>query len=355
MLFLLSLFLLKIGVETLVLRGVLLEDAQRFAFPFYVIFVYLLTRKLKPRMPAYYILILALVFTVFSFRLPIMRELGYFEGRVIVGKFEEDSHGYEARRLVQSLKTLGRTYNLPGPSLLPITPKDILKDSWLNGKSIPSLAIFGDGGENLKVFFPLKTEHFSELEAVKARAESYPFPGNGNLWLNIKPYSKPFVLPYSPSSLIIPRSPDAVMEHYIAWLSAFFNETIASNPIARIDVVNEAARVGGPWKSQVPKAFARYLFSYQELVMGVDMMGSGEIQIAIDRLDRALSGLRFEKKGHLYSNIITLKALLILKQGEYEAHDKAIGLLKSLVDNQEIPLNIKISAAYNLSILYLNL
>src|SRR5690606_28930737 len=134
--------------------------------------------------------------------------------------------------------------------------------------------------------------------------------------LNIKPYSKPFALPYIPSSLIIPRSPDAVMEHYIAWLSAFFNETIARNPIARIDVINEPARVGGPWKSQVPKAFGRYLFSYQELIMGGDRMGSGEIQIAIDRLERALSGLRLGKKGHRCATSITLKALLILKQGE---------------------------------------
>ncbi|HMO18324.1 MAG TPA: hypothetical protein PKA63_06385 [Oligoflexia bacterium] len=363
--------------------GYLLEDTQRIVFPFALLLFLFISRSWKIKVPFFYFAAGGIIWVFFCYRIEMMRELGYFDERVVIGRFNGDSRGLEARRLLQNLKVLGITYSLPGPSLIPLDGRlfnfSSLRNKsgfvsdysssakrWFDRRFPPSLMIFGEDGF-YNVLMPIvEREKLWGVQKEFLPSKIYGLP------VHVFGYSSPFALPQIPGRVSLPRDPESVMEHYIAWLSAFFSETISENDSAKIDVINEAASVGGPWRGETPKALARYLFSYQEMRSTLSAcegygevespnissccpeIGDAERSIIEERLMRAISGLKLEPKGELYGYVVTLYALSKLYGGFErfgESHNEAVRLLEKLLKEPSVPLSAKLGALHNLQVL----
>jgi hypothetical protein len=336
------------GLQIGFLKGMLIEEIQQILFFILLFFTYFLSRNIVPKVPrSYFLIVLVVWFGLFS-RVFIMRELGFFKGRIVVGRFDKDEHGYEARNLLLELKRIGRTYSLPGPVALPLSANDLEKNlgkfkKWMVPLVRPSLFIFGHN-DDYELIFPVPpgvTPHSNM---------NFPVP-DGALLLPLSGYDVPLMIPGIPHSVRIPKTPESVMHHYVSWVSAFFHPEIALDPVARIDVINEAARIPGPWRNEIPKILARYLFTYQEFLMWYPSFTDHELDLLLGRLSRAMSGLKQSPHPELYAHIVTLKALcLFAKTGDEGARLEGLAILESLLENTSIPMKHKLAAAYNLAV-----
>ena len=172
-----------------------------------------------------------------------MMKFGYFDGRVLIGKFSDDPKGYEARGLLKALKLVATTYHLPGPSLLPIRQGSISDKSkfLVDSRSKPALAIFGSK-DYYDLYFPhIKYEGFidcSEVGNLKSECKTenlqsdiklLPFRGNSNLVLAV---------PALPAFFKIEREPRFAVSHLISWISAYFSPNIYPLERSRLDVLS---------------------------------------------------------------------------------------------------------------------
>ena len=139
-----------------------IEDSQQVIFPVLIVAFYFLLRKSRIKIPAFIFITTFLIWIFLLFRVSLMINLGYFEGRVIIGRLADDKYGFEARELYKSLQKIALTYHLPGPALLPIAnayksdadSRFVAKNSVFghfnfSGSGTPSLVIYG----NAKDFF----------------------------------------------------------------------------------------------------------------------------------------------------------------------------------------------------------
>lgn len=347
-----------------------LEDIQKIVFFVLLVFLFLFSRVFLRAIPASLFFVAFLGWLFLSFRTDVMRELGFFSGRVVIGKFDEDVHGLEGRELYQELRKIAVTYSLPGPVVLPVKESsfrmsgasmrnlsvELKEDRWRSVLHAPSMFIFANESK-YQVYFP----HFSMTsdgvsdgfkgmsdEDIK-RAKFYNYETGA---IHIKGYEKPFLLPYIPQSLSFPKTPPKVMYHYLAWLSAFFHQEIRKDPIAAVDVINEAARIRGPWKSQIPRVFARYLFTLQEFVLWGGDLSDYEVDTLRARLARALQGLVAFPDQELTVQILTLDALCLLsKVGDQDAYNQALEQLYKIISDEKIPYAHKYAALYNVGVL----
>jgi hypothetical protein len=337
-----------LGLQVGFLKGMLIEEIQQILFFVLFFFIYIYSRNINPKVPRSFFLIVLILWLGLYFRIFIMRELGYFKGRIVVGRFDKDEHGYEARNLLLELKRIGQTYNLPGPVALPISVRDLEKNvskynKWMETSVRPSLFIFGHN-DDYELIFP------SPRDVSPQSNMNFPVP-DGALLLSFNGYSESLMIPGIPHSVRIPKTPEPVMHHYVSWLSAFFHPEIALDPIARIDVINEAARIRGPWRNEIPKILARYLFTYQEFLMWYPSFTDYELDLLLGRLSRAMFGLQQSPHPELYAHVVTLKALcLFAKTGDERARLEGLAILESLIKNTSVPMKYKLVAAYNLAV-----
>ncbi len=330
------------------------EDIQKYLFFIFIICLFIFSRFFIHRVPGILFVLAVFCWLVLAFRIPVMHALGFFSGRIVIGKFDNDAHGLEARELYQGLRKIGLTYNLPGPVALPLSKgtfensayRRMEKEfSWKKSSRTPALFIFSNNS-HYEVHFP---QIF--LSSVSSPDVDIDLPGNFER-VTLKGFKKDFLLPYIPEYLVVPETPALVIYHYLSWLSAFFHSEIRRDPVSVIDVINEAARISGPWSSQLPRVFARYLFTLQEFVLWHQGITDYEVDLLRARLGRAMRGLEAYPNQELEVQIRTLDALCMLaRYGDRESFDSARSILGRIVSDDSIPIKVKLPAIYNLGVL----
>lgn len=325
-----------------------IEDYQEIVFLVVVVHFYFLQKFLGVGLSKNLFFALLIFWLILQARVFLMRELGYYNGKVLIVKLAGDSEGYKARALARGIKTIGRTYHLSGPSLIPyeLEGRDI--DRWFSIKMRPALIIFGSTSS------PVLELPISQLYSQIISEENFRTNKTNLIWLekdalNIKVplYDGAITLPLPPSQLKLEGEDSNVMKHYIGWLSGFFHPDLSRSMTVRQDTIHEAAKIDAPWKSLEPRALARYLKSMEEVFEIYPHFGKPQISAIQVRLSKVLQGL---EKNDLYCSVQSFRAYLFLTQGSVKNAKK---IFTEIVQDENFSERQRAIAAKNLGTLEL--
>lgn len=297
-----------------------------------------------------------------------MIHLGYFEGRVIIGRLTADKYGFEARELHKSLQKIALTYHLPGPALLPITSEyKNSKESDADTKShifnltkhgSPSIIIYGNS-EDLFLRLP-KIKKTGLVDCSDLNSElSIPFckEGESDSEINFLPikYSKGLFLaiPSMPQQLTISREPKYAISHYIEWLSAYYSPLINNTEEVRRDVLFEASTVNGLPYGKIERTFSKILLSYEQLTSPDFSHSSYQIETSNKRLKSQLRFVKNFKDPELYGLVLNLLAITEVYRADYQGKDyaEAKTQLKAIINSKKVSDRQKNIASYNLGMI----
>jgi len=272
-----------------------------------------------------------------------MRELGYYNGKVLISKLAGDNEGYKARAISRGIKIIARTYHLSGPSLIPydLEGRDI--ERWFSIERRPAIIISGST-DTTNIELPI-SNLFSQIiseEKLGAGKAKDIWLEKDSMNIKIPLYSFPINLPLPPSQISLEGESSNVMNHYIGWLSGYFHPDLSKSSLVRQDTIHEVAKIDSPWKNFEPRALARYLKSMEEVFEMYPYFGDSQVEVIQSRLSKVLIGLR---KGDLYCSILSVKAFLFLEKGDEKSAKK---IYKTILRDRGFSARQKQIAAKNL-------
>lgn len=325
-----------------------IEDYQELVFLLVIVLFYFLQKFLGVGISKNLFFALLIFWLMLQARVFLMRELGYYSGKVLIVKLAGDSEGYKARALARGIKTIGRTYHLSGPSLIPyeLDGKDI--ERWFSIKMRPTLIISGSTS-NPMLELPIR-QLYSQIiseENFKTKKEDLIWLEKDALNIKVPLYDEAITLPLPPSQLSLEGEDSNVMKHYIGWLSGYFHPDLSMRMTVRQDTIHEAAKIDAPWKSLEPRALARYLKSMEEVFEIYPHFGKPQIGAIQVRLSKVLRGL---EKNDLYCSVQSLRAYLFLTQGSLKNAKK---IFTEIAQNKNFSERQRAIAAKNLGTLEL--
>lgn len=297
-------------------REVRVEDYQEVVFPVFLILFFLIQKEMKVGVSRNTFLLLGIVWLGIQARVFVMRELGFYEGRVVIGKLSDDTEGYGARSIARGIKVIGRTYSLSGPSLVPFQLGEREVGRWFATRMRPSLIISGSYKAPF-VEYPLReafSKIISKLEINRSGAKII-WVSDDLIGIKVPGYEAPFFIPMPPTKVTMSGESPNVMYHYVGWLSGYFHSAYVLNDVVRQDTITEVGRIEGPWKNSEPKALARFLKSMEDIFELYPNIQDLQLRQIQSRLSKSMKGLAH---GDLYSSILTLRSLLYLLQDKDE-------------------------------------
>ncbi len=350
-----------------------IEDSQQVIFPVLIVAFYFLLRKSRIKIPAFIFITTFLIWIFLLFRVSLMINLGYFEGRVIIGRLADDKYGFEARELYKSLQKIALTYHLPGPALLPIAnayksdadSRFVAKNSVFghfnfSGSGTPSLVIYGNAKDFFLQFPKIKVAALRSCEEIgKSNTLCAAGDENSNLGFIPVKYSNGVFLavPGMPQQLTIPREPKYAISHYIEWLSAYYSPLINTSEEVRRDVLFEASTVHGLPYGEIERTFAKILLSYEQIT-NLDYAKNGyQIENSKKRLSTLLRFVKGFKDPELYGIVLNLIAIADIHDAEFRgvSYDVAISRLKAIMGSKNVSSHQKDIASYNLGTIFTQL
>lgn len=325
-----------------------IEDAQQFLFPFFIIIVFFSSQLFRFKIPTL-LLIISLIFWIgFLYRVKLMDKTGFFEGRIILGRFSDDYYGFEGRKLYKTLQKIAKTYHLPGPALLPIS-RDSKFDSNFNSNAKPALEIYGDKG-TYDLIFP--RVNYSGLIYCNGRSEVCPedFSTEAKLMPYFKDNEIKIAIPEYPNRITIARKPGYVIEHFIEWMSAYFSSQINFTTSVREDVLYEAATLEGLPVQRQERIFAKIMISYEQVANFAHDKSLFYIKDSSRRLAEVLEIIKIKKDPELYAlstNLLAVDKILLSQRPQdlVEVED----LLLKLSLNEKVSKSQRAVAAYNIA------
>jgi len=345
---------LSLGALVLVIFRFLLspiirvEDYQEVAFLFVIALFYLLQKYLGVGISRKVFIVLVLFWLLLQARVFLMRELGYYNGKVLISKLVGDNEGYQARAIARGIKVMGKTYHLSGPALIPydLEGRDI--ERWFSIKKRPALIITSSTTAPLLELpiVELYSSIISGLDLVNRTGKEIWLEKDA-LKIKIPLYDSPIILPLPPSQVSLEGESANVIKHYVGWLSGYFHPEFSKRTIVRQDTIHEVAKIDSPWKNDEPRALARYLKSMEEIFEIYPNFGDPQVKAIQVRLAKTIFSL---KKGDLYSSVQSLRALLFVVQGQEK---KAKRIFMDILNDQSFSERQRAIAARNLGTLEL--
>ncbi len=337
-----SLFVIKCCVSA----GVRVEDIQEYSFILVLVMFYYLQDFLRINLSKN-IIILVLVFWVFlQARVFIMRELGYYRGKVLISKLEGDSEGYRAREIARGIKVIAKTYHLSGPSLIPYDLKSENIAKWFSVEGRPALIVAGSTSSPV-LELPISQFYSKVISDERFNQEKF-WLEKDTLNIKLSGYERALSLPLPPSKVSLAGEDSNVIKHYIGWLSGYFHPELSHHSVIRQDTIHETAKISFPWKSYEPRALALYLKSLEELFEAYPHFSKTQADSILVRLDKARWGL---DKGDLYCSIQNLRAFIFMTQ---ENSKKALSVWAGIATSRKFTERQRFLAANNLSVVELD-
>lgn len=327
---------------------VTVEDYQGIILPIVLVLSYLLQKVLGVNLSRRVFIFILFLWLGIQSRVFIMREVGFFKGRILISELAGDSEGYLGRSIASGLRLIGRTYHLAGPALIPLKLDGNDVQRWFGSQARPSLVITGSK-KSLRVHLPL-VQAYSHILSVNR--SFYRSPGakfwvdRENMSVKLFSYDRPFLLPLPPETLVLNDEIPKVVHHYVGWLSAYFNPEYISNGSVRLDTIHEVAKIDAPWKHPEPRALARYLKSVEELLEIYPDFPKSQVRLIQVRLRKIIKTLA---PGDLYVSVQNLRALLFVSQGDLR---RARKIYLSLAKDSRFTEKQRNIAVRNLSNLY---
>lgn len=342
------------------------EDAQQILFPVVLVAFFFLSRVVNINIPTHIYFVSLSLWVLLLFRVECMDSRGFFTGRVVIGRLQDDPYGLEGRSLFRSLQKIARTYNLPGPALLPLydsLPTISPRDSELKiarhrlRYSVPALEIYGSTKQYLLKLNQISHSDMSgcaqhtapdlcESEEIeKERILFIPSPVWPSEYLAISSY---------PSIVKIQSAPHYTKQHYIEWLSAYLSSEISTKPEIRFDVLYEAAALEGLEVQSPERVFVKILLSYEEILSFVSDGSAYHIVSAKERLAELLYLVKKIKNPELHGFAYNLYAISLIyvdsSEAALESAKKTLSYVESAKDISRFQRRI---ASHNLSVLSL--
>jgi hypothetical protein len=220
----------------------------------------------------------------------------------LITKLEADADGLAARKLSAGLKLVGKTYHLPGSSLIPFSIKEADRKKWFLSDKRPSIIISGSK-DDLIIDLPI-SEILKNYKKLLGPDRSVYFNFDSRFMYFDFPFSQnTLIAPIPPSRILLSGESDMALFHYLGWLSAFFSSELYYDPAIRLDTIHEASRIFGPWKTRNAISYARYLKTLDEFLDQVPNGSANSLSLLEKRLIK--SQVRLEE-GDLKSAIFGL-------------------------------------------------
>ncbi len=229
-----------------------------------------------------------------------------YSGRILITKLDSDTDGLAARKLSAGLKLVGKTYHLPGSSLIPYSIKEADKKKWFLSNKRPSIIISGSR-DNLNIDLPI-TESLKNYKKLLGPERSIYFSFDSKfMYFEFPALQKTLTAPMPPSRISLIGESDMTVFHYLGWLSAYFSSELYYDPAIRLDTIHEASRIFGPWKTRNAISYARYFKSLDEFLDQIPNGSVKSLSLLEDRLYK--SQIRLED-GELKSSILGLRKVI---------------------------------------------
>jgi hypothetical protein len=213
----------------------------------------------------------------------------------------------------------------------------------------PSLVVFGakNGLELLmpKIDFLNVQSCLDQVDSLQVRCKN--LPSNALLFKKFPRLN--WAIAPLPNRILIRKRPEYVINHYVAWLSAYFSKNINYDKISRIDILTEILNLKSLPVESKELVFGKLLLSYEQL-LSEDVSYNDFEQMQIKR--RLSEVRRISKKflgPEFYGMSMNMLALLsTFENPEDHAFLRAKIILKEIIKNKQISRSQREIAAYNL-------
>lgn len=352
---LLGVLLLALSLRVVAYFGVRIEDLQFVYFPLLLLAVFFLPTKKCYRIPATLLLLTSGLWLLASAHvegyLPSVEDSN---AAITIARLEGDTSGMEARSLFLRINQIARTYELPSAEMMRKSLRDRSSaHEWKQGNIRCSTLLSGTSAwlsldlcESLSKYLgPLLSDFPAPDDvSVKERVKKWKLIANQNVvFLSLARSSQPFALLYQPESLVVPGQPEELARHWITWFAAALpveeqslrSEKERENFFAkRLDALNEASLISGPWKSDAPRALSHYL-SGTLLLLQSSLSSSLNIDESLLHFRAAAGKVSQGSSAELFRSIFNNAALaLIAKADSLEDFKKARSWLYMAIDTE---------------------
>jgi hypothetical protein len=333
--------LLVVALRIFAYFGVRIEDLQFVFFPLVLLVFVLLPRKASHRIP------LSLI------SLSIVLWLGsaaYVEGLLpglrhrptsVISRLSSDVDGMQARALFVRFNEIARTYELPEIEILQRSFADAAEArNWLIAHKRSPFVVRGDidwlqlnfltrisayllpiapvAGGNILFDAP------SVVDQQRALSRWQLEVGTDVILLQVPGYVRPFALVFQPSQAQTSSEPSELTRHWLAWLAAALHippkhvldlESQHRFLATRIDALNEANLISGPWKSDEPRALSEHLSATLQL-LDAALSHSVQASESLAQFRSAAGRVRRTESPELFSAIFNNAAVALLFQSD---------------------------------------
>ncbi len=326
---LIGILLLALSLRVVAYFGVRIEDLQFVYFPVLLIVLFFLPSAKRYRIPSVLLVLAVGLWLLASAHvegyLPKSNDAGI---ATKIARLEGDTSGMEARSLYLRINQIARTYSLPSAEMMRLSLSDESSaHEWKKKHADCSLLVRGNSEWLLldlcvslsKYLHPLFSAVSADLDNESAlRAEKWRLKAKQEvLFIALPGISQPFALLYQPESIVVPGQPEELARHWIAWFAAALpieQQSLGSaqeleNFFAeRLDVLNEASLISGPWKSDAPRAVSDYLSGTLYLLQS-SVFGSFASEEALKHFREAAGRVNKTTSAELFSAIFNNAAL----------------------------------------------
>ncbi len=370
---LLGILFLALSFRVVRYFDVRIEDLQFLYFPLVLLVVFNIPSLKRFAVPKS-----LLVLAVGLWLLAAANVEGFFPGfskqaSVVVARLQSDSSGMEARSLFLRLNKIARTYHLPSAEMMrkSFGDESSARD-WFNKNPSRSLLIRGEPSWLSVVFRASPQDYLAPILNSQERVLDTTETEYAMRWgltaredvvfVSLPGTSGPYALLYQTAAVDVPGEPEELARHWLAWLAAALPtettpidsvEAEASFFSTRLDALNEASLISGPWKTDSPRAFSDYLAGTLSLLQSLSSSSFNSTE-PLRRLRTAAGRVSHFTSPELFTSIFNNAALAMLTQARTkEDYRKAREWLLSATTAEDQALDsVPMRAAfYNLSML----